>query len=145
MKEDFKEFTVAKVEELDKILDTLIKSGDIYNPDGVQIGRVTDIEVLTRKNSDGQEYQKIQIDVSSVKGNSFVKQYSVDFYRKFITQLGVKSKDLRNVAVIFKPTGKYKNIGFIAFVYYDKKGSPRFYSYIDESQDYSKILEGLGL
>lgn len=145
MNKDFNCFITAKAEELDEILDTLIDNGDIFNPDGIQIGRVVDVEVLNRKNRDGQEYQKIQIDVASVKGNSYVKQYSVDFYRKFLTQLGIKSKDLKNVTVVFKPTGKFKNIGFISFAYYDDEKTPHIYSYIDESQDYSKILEGLGL
>lgn len=102
--------------KLETIYDKLVDDDVFYNPDGIQIGFISSIEVLERKTREGQEYAQIQFNVKANDGKNYSKRYSTDFTRKYLMQVNAKAADTVGCVVVFKPTGQYKNIGWWAFV-----------------------------
>lgn len=102
--------------KFEAIYDKLVNDDVFYNPDGIQIGFISGIEVLERKTREGQEYAQVQFNVKSSDGKNYSKRYSTDFARKYLMQLNVKAAETAGALVVFKPTGQYKNIGWWAFV-----------------------------
>lgn len=135
---------------LDKTFGNLLENEVFYNPDGICAGYIENLEVLDRKNRDGQEYTQLQFNVKTADGKRYSKRYSTDFAHKYLVQLGVKAAETQGCMVVFKPTGKYKNIGWWAFVAStEEEGEDPVYEicpYQDDSTaDIAERLKKLGL
>ncbi len=110
-------FTTKQNENLQPILDYLIKEDVFYtDPKSLEIGKIESIEVLDKTTRDKQNYSQIQLNVRANDGKKYVKQWSIDFTRKYLTQIGFKAKDIVNAVVVFKPDNRFKNIKAFMFV-----------------------------
>lgn len=103
-------------QKLEDIMQALREGEVFYNSDGIEIGSVESIELLDRKSSTGQDYVQVQFNVKSADGKNYNKRYSTDFTRDYMGQLGIKTAESVGKVVVFKPTGKFKSIGWWAFV-----------------------------
>lgn len=133
------------VKEQDELLKALSENGELRNPEGVKIALLENIEVLDRKNRDGQEFNQIQLDFIASDGKRFKKTFSVDFARKLFTQLETNSEGLYDTIWVIKPTGLYKNVGFFAVCALNDDGTPVIVSYVDDALDFKAKLKKLGL
>lgn len=135
--------------ELESIMEALKEKETFYNPDGIIIGYVDSIEILDRKTKDNQEYTQIQFNIKATDGKNYNKRYSTDFARKYLVQLGIKAAETVGMAVALKPTGKFKNIGWWAFITGEEIDDGLDYDiqpYQDDSTaDIAERLKKLGL
>lgn len=132
--------------ELKDTMKELIDEDIFFNPDGLQLAKIELIEVLDRQNATTKEkYEQIRVNVRTAENKSFNKVWSTDFTRKFFNQIGFKSKDMDGAVVVIKPTGRFKAIGYFAFLMRDDDGKPCAVQYQDESLDFAARLEKLGI
>lgn len=135
----------SKKDDLENVLEELIENDVFYNPNGIGIGYVDSIQLLDRTTKDNQEYTQIQFNIKSADGKVYSKRYSTDFARKYLMQLGIKAAETVGLAVVFKPTGKFKNIGWWAFVT-ENEGAYDFQPYLEDGiTDIAERLKKLGL
>lgn len=110
-------FSTKSSDNLKLILDSMIKDEVFYsNPATLEIGKIESIEVLDKETREKQKYSQIQINVRSAEGKRYTKQWSVEFTRKYLNQIGYKAKDIINAVVIFKPDTRFKNIKAFMFL-----------------------------
>ena len=140
--------------EMKPTLEEMKKEEVFFNPDGIEIGEITEINVLERKTREGNSFQQVELVVRAEDGKTYKKRYSVDFYRKFGNQIGYKAIETIGATVVFKPQPKYKNIGWFAYVTQievnqDEDGNVVYdygvYQYIDDENDSKEKLEKLGI
>lgn len=140
--------------EMKPTLEEMKKDEVFFNPDGIEIGEITEINVLDRKTREGNAFQQVELVVRAEDGKTYKKRYSVDFYRKFGNQIGYKAIETIGASVVFKPQPKYKNIGWFAYVVQievnqDEDGNVVYdynvYQYIDDENDSKEKLEKLGI
>ena len=138
-------FILDRVEEGKVAFDEMVKDEIIYNPDGCKYGRVTDVLVLDKKTREGQAYEQIQLVIEGSDKRRYTKNWSVDFCRKYLGQLGVKAADIHHAMVVFKVVdAKFKRLGMFMFCKTDGEAvctEP----YEDEGTDFSERLKKLGL
>ena len=140
--------------EMKATLEEMKKNDIFFNPDGIEIGEIAEINVLDRKTREGNAFQQVELVVRAEDGKTYKKRYSVDFYRKFGNQIGYKAIETMGATVVFKPQPKYKNIGWFAYVIRieankDEDGNVVYdydvYQYIDDENDSKEKLEKLGI
>lgn len=140
--------------EMKSTLEKMKKDDVFFNPDGIEIGEIAEINVLDRKTREGNAFQQVELVVRAEDGKTYKKRYSVDFYRKFGNQIGYKAIETIGATVVFKPQPKYKNIGWFAYVTQiphtqDENGNVSYeydiYQYIDDENDSKEKLEKLGI
>lgn len=140
--------------EMKPTLDEMKKNDVFFNPEGIEIGEISEINVLDRKTREGNAFQQVELVVRAQDGKMYKKRYSVDFYRKFGNQIGYKAIETIGASVVFKPQPKYKNIGWFAYILQtpinqDENGKIIYgydiYQYIDDENDSKEKLEKLGI
>ena len=139
----------TKKADSDFILKFIQDSATSGIPNDVRIGYITEIAVLERKTKKGQPFNQIQFEVES-DGKRYRKRYSVDFCRKYLTQLKLKAENCHKALVLFKVNeAMYISIGYFAFIKADLSNPDMPYyfpaAYVDEGKDYSEALAKLGL
>ena len=140
--------------EMKPTLEKMKKDNIFFNPDGIEIGEIVEINILDRKTREGNAFQQVELIVRAEDGKIYKKRYSVDFYRKFGNQIGYKALETIGASVVFKPQPKYKNIGWFAYIAEtihdrDEDGNAIYdydiYQYIDDENDSKEKLEKLGI
>lgn len=129
--------------------DEMVKDEIIYNADSVKFGRIVDVIVLDKKTREGQPYEQIQLVIEGEDRKRYTKNWSVDFCRKYLNQLGVKAADLHHAMVVFKITEpKFKRLGMFMFCIIVEGENGHYIStepFQEEGTDYSERLKKLGL
>lgn len=119
-----------------------------YTSSEVKIGRLVAANVVkvTPKDTSKPSFDKIQLAVREITGKVYVKDFNIDFIRKYCTQNNIKLSQAEHFPVVFK-VGAYKKIGFFAFVAVNKETEePSSYtSYDDIIESDTDKLEKLGL
>lgn len=133
--------------QLKDVMKELVDEELFFNPEGIQLAKIELIEVLDKTNMTTKEkYEQIRVNVRTSENKSFNKVWSTDFTRKFFTQIGHKSSEMDGAVVAIKPTGRYKSIGYFAFLMEDEDtGDYHIVQYQDESLDFKSRLEKLGI
>lgn len=138
-----------KVEEGKAAFDEMVKNEVIYNADGAKFGRIVDVIVLDKKTREGQPYEQIQLVIEGEDRKRYTKNWSVDFCRKYLNQLGVKAADLHHAMVVFKiAEQKFKRLGMFIFCVIADNDDGEYVvtePYQEEGTDYSERLKKLGL
>ena len=139
---------LIKVEQskLKDTMKTLTDSEVFFNPNEIQLAKIELIEVLDKVNSQTKEkYEQVRVNVRTAENKSYNKVWSTDFTRKFFKQIGFKSKEMLGAVVAIKPTGKYKSIGYFAFVMEDEDSGLTVKQYVDEALDFQSRLDKLDI
>lgn len=120
--------------------------------EGTRIGIITNLEVPERKTQDGKTFYVVKLEVRFADGKRYFKQYSVDFFRDYENQLGIKADDIIGAAVVARPTTEFKRISYFAFIeqLIDEglEGEEMVYiqrPYINKPADLSEIFKRLGI
>lgn len=119
-------------------------------PPDVELGNIVKIELPERKTKEGATFYVIRFEVRFIDGKKYYKQYSVDFFRKYAKQLGIKAQDVMGALVIAKRTSEFKRISFFSFVgetVDTTTGEATFevLPYINEEEDLTSVFDKLGI
>lgn len=139
----------TNAQELEEILKNATDTKLLRNAKDCCIGYIDKVKIDECENSEnGQKFTMVRLIIVNEKGKEFKKSYSLEFYRKYINQLGVKSIDLKDTAVIFKKKDRFNNISAFLPLQIDEDGKMSVFTYEDEDEngeDWRKALEKLGI
>ena len=125
-------------------------NSSVLVPADAELGNIVKIEVPERRTKEGATFYVVRLEVKFIDGKRYYKQYSVDFFRKYANQLGIKAQDVMGALVLAKRTTEYKRISFFSFVGETvdaETGEVTFEAlpYINEEEDMTSIFNKLGI